>query len=64
MIRITPTERTILRLTADGLTNKEIAKELYISYRTVETHLTNLQVKLSLRNKIQLAVYYVRSLYE
>lgn len=45
---LTPTERRILRLIADYLTSKEIAEQLKISYRTVETHRTNICTKLDI----------------
>jgi DNA-binding NarL/FixJ family response regulator len=46
---LTPTEQRILRLIAEYKTSKEIAAELYISPRTVETHRTNISNKLNLR---------------
>lgn len=45
---LTPTERRILRLIAEYLTSKEIAEQLNISYRTVETHRTNICTKLDI----------------
>ena len=45
---LTPTERRILRLIAEYLTSKEIAEHLNISYRTVETHRTNICTKLDI----------------
>ena len=46
---LTPSERRILRLIADYKTSKEIADELYISCRTVETHRANISMKLDIR---------------
>lgn len=46
---LTPTEQRILKLIAEYRTNKEIAAELYVSPRTVETHRTNISNKLNLR---------------
>ena len=46
---LTPTERRILQLVAENKTNKEIAGELFISPRTVETHRSNLCQKLELQ---------------
>jgi DNA-binding NarL/FixJ family response regulator len=46
---LTPSERRILRLIADYKTSKEIAEELCISCRTVETHRTNISTKLEIR---------------
>jgi DNA-binding NarL/FixJ family response regulator len=45
---LTSTERRILHLIADYKTSKEIADELCISYRTVETHRTNICAKLEI----------------
>jgi DNA-binding NarL/FixJ family response regulator len=46
---LTPREREVLQLAAQGTTNAEIAERLVISIRTVETHRTNLMRKLELR---------------
>ena len=45
---LTPTERRILRLVAENKTNKQIAQELFISHRTVETHRSHICEKLEL----------------
>lgn len=52
MKRISPTkrEREILHLIAHEHTTKEIAKQLYISYETVQTHRKNLLMKLEVKN--------------
>ena len=47
---LTEREIEILCLVAQGLTNKEIGDQLYISHRTVDTHRTNLMKKLNLNN--------------
>lgn len=46
---LTPTERRILLLIGEYKTSKEIADELFISRRTVDTHRTNISVKLNLK---------------
>jgi DNA-binding NarL/FixJ family response regulator len=46
--RLTPTERKILQLIADGKSSKEIGAELSVNYRTVENHRTNMCRKLSI----------------
>lgn len=53
---LTPRERDIARLVAEGLTNGEIAKRLVLSRRTVESHLYRIFVKLGLSSRVQLAV--------
>ena len=47
---LTEREIEIIRLIADGLSNKEIGEKLFISHRTVDTHRTNLMTKLGLHN--------------
>ncbi len=46
---LTPTERRILKLLADYKTSREIAEELFISHRTVQTHRANICQKLQLQ---------------
>lgn len=46
--QLTPTERRVLRLIADSRTTKEIAEELVISHRTVDSHRANICTKLDL----------------
>ena len=46
---LTPTERRVLKLIAENKTSKEIAAELFISYRTVENHRANICQKLDLK---------------
>jgi DNA-binding CsgD family transcriptional regulator len=57
---LTPTEREVADLVAEGLTNKEVAERMFISYRTVTTHLTRTFNKLGLRSRTQLAAELVR----
>ncbi|HXO51857.1 MAG TPA: LuxR family transcriptional regulator, partial [Mycobacterium sp.] len=51
---LTPTERDVVRLVSEGLTNKDIATRLFISPRTVQTHLTHVYTKLGLTSRVQL----------
>lgn len=53
-------ELEILRLVADGLTNKEIGKALVITEGTVKNHVHNALRKLGMENRIQAAAYIVR----
>jgi DNA-binding CsgD family transcriptional regulator len=52
---LTPTELDVVRLLSDGLPNKDIATRLFISPRTVQTHLTHVYAKLGLTSRVQLA---------
>lgn len=65
---LTERELEVLRLTARGLTNQEIALELNVSERTVTTHISNILDKLHLANRTQATLYALRkgiaSLYE
>ena len=54
MEQLTPRELEILKLTALGMTPKEISEELYISYYTVRNHTTNLRRKLRATNNFGL----------
>jgi predicted ATPase/class 3 adenylate cyclase/DNA-binding CsgD family transcriptional regulator len=51
---LTPTELDVVRLLSEGLGNKDIATRLFISPRTVQTHLTHVYTKLSLTSRVQL----------
>ena len=51
----------MLRLAANGHDNAEIARQLHISPKTVKNHISNILMKLQLENRIQAAVYAVRS---
>ncbi|MCC2684377.1 MAG: liaR2 [Paenibacillaceae bacterium] len=54
---LTPREKEVLLLIADGKTNKEIADELHISIKTVKTHVSNLLMKCEQVDRTQLAIY-------
>lgn len=57
--RLTTREREILQLIAEGYSTREIAKLLYISVKTVETHRTNLMCKLDIHNTVKLTKYAI-----
>jgi DNA-binding CsgD family transcriptional regulator len=52
---LTPTELDVVRLVSEGLANKDIAARLFISPRTVQTHLTHVYTKLGMTSRVQLA---------
>ena len=52
---LTPTERDVVRLVGEGLGNKDVAARLFVSPRTVESHLTHVYTKLGLSSRVQLA---------
>lgn len=53
-------EREIIRLIAEGYSNKEIASELYLSEGTVRNYLSTILDKLQLRDRTQVAVFYYK----
>lgn len=58
---LTGREGDILKLIGDGLSNKEIAGKLYLSEGTVRNYITNLLEKLELRDRTQLAIFYLKN---
>ncbi|MCH6267821.1 response regulator [Neobacillus citreus] len=59
---LTPREKEILLLLTEGITNKQIAEQLYIAENTVKNHIKNLLEKLGLENRVQLASYAIKHL--
>jgi DNA-binding CsgD family transcriptional regulator len=57
---LTPTERRVVDLVAEGFTNRQIAERLYVSRRTVATHLEHVFQKLGHANRVELAADAVR----
>jgi DNA-binding CsgD family transcriptional regulator len=53
--QLTPAERRVAELAAEGLANKEIAQKLFVSVKTVEGHLSHVYAKLGVRSRAQLA---------
>ncbi|WP_263729424.1 response regulator [Cellulomonas sp. SG140] len=58
--RLTHRERDVLRFLVDGLSNEEIAQQLFLSEATVKKHLGSIMTKLHVRNRVQVAVFGVR----
>jgi DNA-binding NarL/FixJ family response regulator len=56
---LTKRELEILRLVAEGLTNEEIGKRIFISEKTVKTHLTNIFDKLKVNNRFKAALMII-----
>jgi len=54
---LSPRELDVVKLAARGLTNAEIATELFISEGTVKTHLGSVQTKLGARNRVEIAAW-------
>lgn len=58
--KLSKREREVAELVSRGLTNAEIGQTLFISEETVKTHLTNICNRKGFRNRVELAVWWVR----
>ncbi len=58
---LTRREYDVLRLLAEGLSTKDIAEELYISWSTARKHIQNILTKLSLHSKLEAVTYAIRN---
>lgn len=58
---LTPQERAVATLVADGRTNAQAAEELFLSVKTVQYHLTRIYAKLGISGRTELAVYVSRN---
>ena len=58
---ITEMEQGIIELVAEGLSNKEIAEQLFLSEGTVRNYISTILEKLGLRDRTQLAVFYYKN---
>ncbi|MFN2317972.1 MAG: response regulator transcription factor [Gemmatimonadales bacterium] len=58
---LTPRQRQVIQLIAEGLTNKEIATRLNIAVHTVKTHVHTVLTTLRLRSRLELAVLVYRA---
>ena len=54
---LTNREQEILLLIAQGMSNQEIADELFITLKTVKTHVSNILAKLEVEDRTQAAIY-------
>ena len=60
-VRMTPREREVINLIAEGLSNKEIAGRLNLATHTVKSHVRNVMEKLTLHTRLQIAAFAHRS---
>jgi DNA-binding NarL/FixJ family response regulator len=58
--RLSPREMEIMELISHSMTNEEIADKLFISSKTVKTHLRNIFLKAEIRNRVEAALLYTR----
>ncbi|ALG10814.1 response regulator [Kibdelosporangium phytohabitans] len=58
---LTERELAVVKLVAQGRTNDEVATELFVTLATVKTHLANVQRKLAVRNRVEIAAWAWRS---
>ena len=58
--RLSPRERDVLALIAQGQSNRQIARELKIGEQTVKTHVRSILTKLSLQDRVQAAIFALR----
>ncbi len=58
---LTEREMDVIRLLAKGCNNREIAKQLFISEKTVKTHISNILGKLGLEHRTQLAIFAIKN---
>jgi DNA-binding NarL/FixJ family response regulator len=54
-VELTPTETKVVQLVSKGMANREIAQQLNVSQRTIESHVSNMLNKTSLNNRTELA---------
>ena len=57
---LTPRELNVLRLLAMGLSKRDIARELFLSVKTIDTHTTKLMDKLNIHDRVELARFAIR----
>jgi DNA-binding NarL/FixJ family response regulator len=57
LARLTPQERRILHLIADGMTNRQIAREMHLAEKTIKNYVSNLWTKLGFERRTEAAVF-------
>jgi DNA-binding NarL/FixJ family response regulator len=57
LARLTPQERRILHLIADGMTNRQIAREMHLAEKTIKNYVSNLLAKLGMERRTEAAVF-------
>ncbi len=57
---LSPREMEVLALISESMTNEEIAQKLFLSVKTVKTHMRNIFAKASIRNRVEAALMYTR----
>ena len=60
-VELTPTETKVVQFVARGMANREIAEELRVSQRTIESHVSNMLGKTGLHNRTELARWAIES---
>ena len=60
-VELTPTELKVVQFVARGMANKEIAEQLKVSQRTIESHVSNMLGKTGLHNRTELARWAIES---
>lgn len=61
LVKLTKTEQMILKFIAEGKTSKEIAHEMFISFKTVENHRSNMSSKLNLKGSLSLIKFAIKN---
>jgi DNA-binding NarL/FixJ family response regulator len=61
LARLSPQERRILALIAEGKTNREIGEELFLAEKTVKNYVSNVLMKLDMKRRTEAAVFAVRA---
>ncbi len=60
-VELTPTEKKVVDLVAQGMSNKDISKELSVSQRTIESHVSNMLNKTGLHNRTELSRWAIQN---